>query len=101
MALFKLPEHYVFDYKPIYYDPKKEEREKRLRQIKQELGIENEKNDFKFKRDISFRDKSIYHRKRDRSAIIRLGVIMGFLFLLAYLILYTNLVDVFLEKIIK
>ena len=91
MALFKLPEHYVFDYKPIYYDPKKEEREKRLQKIKEELGIEDNNKEFKFKRDISFRDKSIYRRKRDRSAIIRLGVIMGFLFLLAYLILYTNI----------
>ena len=36
----KLPGHKKFEYSPRYWDPEKEEREDRIRRIKQEMGIE-------------------------------------------------------------
>ena len=36
----KLPSHKRFEYSPRYWDPEKEEREERIRQIKQEMGID-------------------------------------------------------------
>ena len=36
----KLPGHKQFNYSPRYWDPEKEEREERIRQIKQEMGVE-------------------------------------------------------------
>lgn len=35
MYFFKLPKHKVFEYQPLYYDPEKERREKR----RKELGL--------------------------------------------------------------
>lgn len=37
-AFFKVPQHRVFDYKPRFYDPEKERREQRRR----ELGLEDD-----------------------------------------------------------
>ena len=39
---FKLPEHKRFTYKPLYYNPEKEEREERNRQIARELGLKQD-----------------------------------------------------------
>lgn len=32
-SMFFIPEHRVFDYKPLYYDPEKERRERRRREL--------------------------------------------------------------------
>ena len=44
-TFIKIPKHRKFNYDPIYYDPEKEEREARQRQIRQEMGmsVEEEK----------------------------------------------------------
>jgi len=38
-TFIKTPRHRKFNYDPIYYDPEKEERESRRRQIRQEMGM--------------------------------------------------------------
>ncbi|GHV68761.1 hypothetical protein FACS1894199_16480 [Bacteroidia bacterium] len=39
---FQRKEAGKFDYKPLYYDPEKEEREEREKRIKEELGLVNQ-----------------------------------------------------------
>ena len=39
--------HRVFEYKPIYYNPQKEELEERIRKAEEELGVAGEKKHFR------------------------------------------------------
>ncbi|MBN2893796.1 MAG: hypothetical protein JXL97_18140 [Bacteroidales bacterium] len=95
MALFfKQRGHYVFDYKPIYYDPKKEDRNKRLERIKSELGIKDDETvDSEYKPSFNFRKTSITRERRERTSTIRLLVILAFLVIFAYIFLYTDLIE--------
>jgi hypothetical protein len=99
MAFFRLPDHYVFDYKPIFYDPKKEEREKRVQRIKKELGIDVDR-DINYKPDINFRRTGIYRKRRQRASLTRFLVIFTFFMIVAYILIFTNYFD-FLVKIVK
>jgi len=84
----KLPSHKRFEYTPRYWDPEKEEREERIRQIKREAGIEvpSDPNRTTIKRG-SFRQ---VHQKTKvratRNSNIRLVVILLVLLFLAYLL---------------
>jgi len=98
MALFKLPGHYVFDYKPIFYDPVKEEKEKRLERIKKELGA-NDETKINYKPKINFKSASIQRRRKERSSTVRFMVILILLMLFVYLFLFTSVLDKLLEKI--
>ena len=86
----KLPTYKRFEYSPRYWDPEKEDREERIRQIKQEMGIDipSDPNRTTIKRG-SFRQ---VHRKTkiraSRSTNIRLVIILAVLFFLAYLIFF-------------
>ena len=86
----KIPGHKRFEYSPRYWDPEKEEREDRIRQIKHEMGIEipSDPNRTTIKRG-SFRQA---HRKTKiratRGTNIRLVIILAVLFFLAYLIFF-------------
>ncbi len=91
MAFFKLPSHYVFDYKPMFYDPKKERRETVRKQVRRELGLENDPHAYRY--SIKFRHDSFYHRKIRRSQNVRLLVILVLLVIIAYLILYSDLLE--------
>jgi uncharacterized membrane protein len=97
--LFKQPSHYVFDYKPLFYDPKKEDREKRMEQIKKELGIETEISN-NYKPQINFKNSNIKRRRKDRSSAIRFMLILVFLMLFVYLYLFTSVIDKLLDKIL-
>ena len=46
--IFKLPRHRQFEYQPVFYNPEREEREARNKEIKMELGSD-ENEDSKFK----------------------------------------------------
>ncbi len=84
----KLPGHKQFNYSPRYWDPEKEEREKRIRQIKQEMGIKvpSDPNRTTIKRG-SFRQASQKTKVRaTRSSNIRLVIILAVLLVLAYLL---------------
>lgn len=97
MGLFsKQTSHYVFDYKPIYYDPKKESREKRFKNIRAELGIKEteEKLHPNYKADINFRDTARFNRnRRDRNSTVRLLAILVILGVTTYIFLYTDVFD--------
>jgi len=86
----KLPGYKRFEYSPRYWDPEKEEREERIRQIKQELGYEmpSDPNRTTIKRG-SFRQAHQKTKVRaTRGTNIRLVVILAVLFFLAYLIFF-------------
>jgi len=101
MAFFKLPDHYVFDYKPLYYDPQKEKLQKRIENIKKELGIDEDKDaNIRYKPDINFRRDGIYRRRKDRNSLARFLVILTFLVLMAYFLFYTSYFDL-LVRIFK
>ena len=89
--LFKLPRHREFEYQPLYYDPVKEEREKRNREIERELGL-NTQDDVDFKTGIrrgSMRHYIRSQKRATRNSNLRLFIIISILFFLAYLLLYT------------
>jgi len=86
----KLPSHKQFNYSPRYWDPEKEAREERIRQIKQEMGVElpADPNRTTIRRG-SFRTASQQSKvKASRTSNIRLVVILAILLFLAYLIFY-------------
>ncbi len=99
MALFKLPSHYVFDYKPIYYDPNKERREAVRQQVRKELGKESDPNAYRY--SIKFRSQAYYHKRIKRGQNTRLAVILILLLAISYLILYSDVLQNLLEKIVK
>lgn len=86
----KLPEHKHFNYSPRYWDPEKEAREERIRQIKQEMGVEvpSNPNRTTIKRG-SFRQVRQKNKvKATRNSNIRLLVILAILLFFAYLLFY-------------
>lgn len=86
----KLPGHKQFNYSPRYWDPEKEEREVRIRRIKQEMGFDmpSDPNRTTIRRG-SFRQATQKTKvKASRSSNIRLLVILVVLFLLAYLLFF-------------
>jgi hypothetical protein len=84
----KLPGHKQFNYSPRYWDPEKEERDARIRQIKQEMGVEvpSDPNRSTIKRG-SFRQvRQKAKVKANRSSNLRLVVILAVLLMLAYVL---------------
>lgn len=84
----KLPGHKRFEYTPRYWDPEKEEREVRIRQIHAEMGINmgSGPNRTTIKRG-SFRAAQQKAKVRaTRGSNIRLVVILAVLLLIAYFI---------------
>lgn len=87
-SFFKLPKPRKFDYKPLYYDPVKERRQERNRQIERELGLDKDKKYVSRIYHGIFRDQIKRNLKTERSSNIRLIIIFIILLLLAYLIFY-------------
>jgi len=87
---FKTPGPKRFEYSPIYWNPEQEERDDRMRRIKNEMGIETEsgqggtsitRGSFRqFKRKTKVR--------ASRNSNIRLVVILAVLFIISYLIFF-------------
>jgi hypothetical protein len=87
----KLPGHKQFNYSPRYWDPEKEARDERIRQIKQEMGVEipDNPNRTTIRRGSIRTVRQKANVKSSRSSNIRLLVILAVLLLLAYLIFYS------------
>ena len=93
LRFFKLPKHQQYQYKPRFWDPKKEEREERLQQI--EAMKEGDPEALKARLSANFRkgyakDTSFRKRQVRRSNLILLGilallVIFSYLFIAVYL----------------
>lgn len=86
----KLPGYKRFEYSPRYWDPEKEEREERIRQIKQEMGIDmpGNPNRSTIRRGSIRQARQQAKVKASRSSNIRLLIILAVLFLLAYLLFF-------------
>ncbi len=97
-SFFKIPEHNVFDYKPRFYDPEKEERRDKLKSYRLQQGKNPDINadDVEIKAPGSsikgsFRARMSDRKYRKRSSTIRFLVILAFLFFIAWLILVADL----------
>jgi len=86
-SFFKLPNYKIFEYKPLYYDKKKEERKNRNIQIASELGVVDNLN---YKPQIKGKIKHQISYKRQQSKIsnFRLIILIFALLTLAYLLLF-------------
>ncbi len=87
---FKIPRHRQFNYQPLYYDPEKEEREERNREIKRELGIKDEEEG-EYRPTIRRGSMKAYfkgNKRARRNSNLRLVLIIIFLLFLAYFLLY-------------
>ena len=87
--LFKLPKHKQFSYRPMYFDPEKEKREARNKEIAREMGVdENTQYISRLKPGVM---RSQFRRTDDKTrkaSNLRLIIIIVFLLFVAYLILY-------------
>lgn len=85
ITFFKTPKNKQFNYRPLFYDPKKEEREKRLK-----TAYEAGKDDYeqalrdriqmRWKRTAGIRDRQASNR--------RLIIILAVVFLLVYYVFF-------------
>lgn len=86
--LFKLPQHRKFTYRPFYYDPEKEEREARLRDLKIEAGI---KPEGPYKSHLQRGSMRSYFKRGEvaqKQSNFRLILIIAVLLFVAYFILF-------------
>jgi hypothetical protein len=86
--LFKLPAHRKFSYRPFYYNPEKEEREARLRDLKIEAGITSEGQ---FTPHIQRGAMRSYFKRGEvaqKQSNIRLIIIIAFLVFVTYILLF-------------
>jgi hypothetical protein len=95
-SFFRIPEYSVFNYRPRYYDPEKEERRNKLREMRIYQGKNPDIDDDKpyspgANIKGSFRPRMSQRNYRQRSSTVRFLVILAFLFFLAYLILVADL----------
>ncbi|HOK37099.1 MAG: hypothetical protein WHW07_10355 [Bacteroidales bacterium] len=105
-SFFRLPSHNVFDYKPRFYDPEKEERREKLNELRISQGKEplydNAEEEYKPGSLIkgNFRPKMKRRSYRDRNRTLRLILITIFLLFMAYIILiadFSSLVKLFMK----
>lgn len=93
---FKLPKIKQFEYKPRYYDERKEALDKRIAQIKAEMGITDDRPEgnkyFRgdYKTHIRGQMRSYFKqtRRQKRTSNFRLLVILLILLALAWYIIY-------------
>lgn len=86
------PKNKKFSFKPRYYDEQKEELEKRVREIKREMGIKDDENgDKPYVPTIRKGQMRGYFKKsveQKRKSTIRLIIILIILFAIIYFLLY-------------
>ncbi|MCB0558030.1 MAG: hypothetical protein H6573_09990 [Lewinellaceae bacterium] len=93
LRFFKMPKHQQYQYKPRFWDPKKEELEERMRQIeavkkgdaeamKARLAANFRKG---YSSDTSFRKRQVMRSNLVLLGIIALLVILSYLFIVVYL----------------
>jgi hypothetical protein len=94
-SFFKIPQHKRFEYTPRIWDPAKEEREERIKQIRKELGIIDNTSDGKpYVPNIkgSFRKEYEQNRKGKPKIVysdkIRSYIIIGTILLIGIIFFY-------------
>ncbi|MFC2086714.1 hypothetical protein ACFLSA_00920 [Bacteroidota bacterium] len=84
---FKVPQHKQFNFTPRYYDPEKEEREERIKRIREEMGIQDTNTAYKANSNyVRGQMKTYFDRtkKTRKQSNLRLLIILMFLLLIAY-----------------
>ncbi|MDR0725155.1 MAG: hypothetical protein LBF59_03990 [Prevotellaceae bacterium] len=93
-SFFKIPQHKRFEYTPRIWNPEKEEREERLKRVREELGIIDNTSDGKpyipnirgsFRREYEQNKKS---KKQFNYNTIRSYIIIGTILLLCIIFFY-------------
>jgi len=87
-SFIKLPRHKKFEYKPLYYDARKEALQERIKKIKREM--EEEKNidpKDRIKREIERKWQRNNYKQQVNFSNIRIFVIFSFLVGLMYYLL--------------
>jgi hypothetical protein len=88
---FKIPRHRTFNYQPIFYNPEKEDRNTRIKEIKREMGIIEESKKGAHQTTIQRGSMRNYFHKPEkvrRQSNLRLVIIIVILLFIAYLILF-------------
>ena len=90
--LFHTPKNKRFNYSPLYYDEKKEALEKRVRQIKRELGVEDlSESDKPYIPNIKGQMRGVFKRKHEekKKSNLRLAIILiALLGIIYFLLIY-------------
>ncbi len=87
LTFFKLPKHKRYNYKPVYWDKAKEEREKRMK-----AAVEENHEDYAS----ALRDRLEMRWKRNttaasrKNANMRLVVILFVIFMVVYFLFFSN-----------
>ncbi|MDR2424839.1 MAG: hypothetical protein LBD59_08970 [Prevotellaceae bacterium] len=92
ITFFKTPKPKQFAYKPRIWNPEKEEREKRLMEIEEEMGIRNQ-SDKSYRPNIRGRFRELYeNEKKTKKAVygdkLKLLIILGTIVLLFIAMFY-------------
>jgi len=78
---FKQPSHYVFNYKPRFYDPRKE----RIEALKKKYSTENKKDKSVNRAPVNFREEWRKNKKKaNNKATLRLAIIITILVFIVY-----------------
>lgn len=92
-SLFRVPKHQQFDYKPMYYDPAKEELEERLEELKelQKEDLEGSKARISsglrggYMADQTYRQKQVFRSNLTLVGLIVMLAVLGYFLLSVYL----------------
>ncbi len=89
IKFFHIPRAREYGYKPRFYDERKEELEKRMKAIDQELAMEERMGKEAYVSNVKGQMRGYMRmaRKQRKKTNIRFAIILAFLFLLAYLML--------------
>lgn len=94
LTLFHIPKSKQFDYKPLYYDKEKDEREQR----KKELGISNSNDKTTlFRGDLQKRWKKDRANQKRQLSKMRFLIYLLLIVFTVYLFFFTN----FIEKLVS
>lgn len=102
LRFFRVPKHQQYDYKPRYWDPKKEELEERLKQIEERSG--NDPQAIKarlagggfrrgYQSDGSYRKRQVLRSNAILMGIVVVLIIFSYLFLSVYLPQIINVLE--------
>ena len=92
-SLFRVPKHQQFDYKPMYYDPQKEELEERLQSLRelQKEDIEGTKARIasgmrnSYQADQAYRKQQVLRSNLILAGVVIMLLILGYMLLNVYL----------------
>lgn len=100
MRFFKVPKNQKFDYKPRYWDPKKEALEERLSKYKKENKGDTEavkkrlRRGFQGKKTVGFKESRAIRKKELRRSNRVLLLTIVFLVVIAYLLFEVYLTEI-------